>query len=168
MKRTQQTSILLGTILLKLDRAPDKISTPLRDSSDLVDRGRALSDSHDSHKYAVSSFDFHSLYTHVTRATVHNAFVFDKGWLEPTPDPIQDLTEGAIALLQFLCSPLGKQRWDEHCVHFPFLSIGYTQSLTVGEVLLNRTSRCLGWKSKPSSMKHVSFNEGSKCHLVLS
>ena len=49
----------------------------------------------------------------------------------------QDLTDGEISLLRFLLSPLGSERWETHCVHFPFLSIEYTESLTIGELLLN-------------------------------
>ena len=137
---TTTASVVLGvagTILLKLDRTYDEMSTPLRDSCDLVSRVHTLSQVHNWNDYAVTSFDFHSMYTNVTWMNVHDAFAFYKGWFESTPELTQDLTDGEISLLRFLFSPLGSERWETHCVHFPFLSIEYTESLTIGELLLN-------------------------------
>ena len=90
------------------------------------------------------------MYSNVTWTNVHDAFAFYKGWFESTPELTQDLTDGEISLLRFLFSPLGSQRWETHCVHFPFLIIEYTESLTIGELLLNVVythciSKIRGW-----------------------
>ena len=137
---TTTASVVLGvagTTLLKLDRTYDEMSTPLRDSCDLVSRVHALSQVHNWNEYAVTLFDFHSMYINVTWTNVHDAFAFYKGWFESTPELTRDLTDGEISLLRFLFSPLGSERWETDCVHFPFLSIEYTESLTIGELLLN-------------------------------
>ena len=159
---TTTTSVILGvagTILLKLDRSLDEMSTPLRDSMDLVQRVNSLSNLNNWQEYVVSSYDFHSMYTNINWSNVHNAYLFFKGWFQSTPDLTTDLTHGETALLRFLFSQLGKEVWDEHCIHFPFLTIEYEDSLTVGEFLLNVTythcifenpgvgyfRQCLGW-----------------------
>ena len=59
---TTTASVVLGvagTILLKLDLTYDEMSTPLRDSCDLVSRVHTLSQLHNWNDYAVTSFDFH-------------------------------------------------------------------------------------------------------------
>ena len=94
---TTTASVVLGvagTILLKLDRTYDEMSTPLRDSCDLVSRVHTLSQVHNWNDYAVTSFDFHSMYTNVTWTNVHDAFAFYKGWFESTPE----LTIGELLL----------------------------------------------------------------------
>ena len=90
---------------------------------------------------------------------VHNAYLFFKGWFQSTLDLTTDLTHSETALLRFLFSQSGKEVWDEPCIHFPFLTIEYEDSLTVAEFLLNVTytdcisenpgkgyfRQCLGW-----------------------
>ena len=117
---TTTTLVILGvagTILLKLDQSFDEMSTPLRDSMDLVQCVNSLSKLNNWHEYVVSSFDFHSMCTNINWSNAHNAYLFFKGWFESTPDLTTDLTHGEIALLRFLFSQLRKEVWDEHCIH---------------------------------------------------
>ena len=64
-------------------------------------------------------------------------FTFYKGWFESTPELTRDWTDGEICLLRFLFSSLGSEGWETECLRFPFLSTEYTESLTIGERLLN-------------------------------
>ena len=134
-------SVIMATvcqIVLKLDSRDDPLSTPLRDTMDLLSRVRSQAEKlGTAHRYVLTNYDSYPLFTRVSWRHVHEAFKWWHQWCNRlSDDQLSCLSNYERDFLSFFFQPVSSQDIQRTKTELPFLSHVY-DCRTLGWWLLN-------------------------------
>ena len=128
----------VGQMILKLVSRNDPLSTPLRDTMDLLSRVRSqVEELGTAHRYVLTNYDFNALYTRVSWRHIHEDFNWWHQWCNGLSDDQPScLSNYERDLLPFFFQPVSSEDMQRMKTELPFLSHVY-DCRTLGWWLLN-------------------------------
>ena len=125
--------VVVGLILVKLDRHTDPDSTPLMDSYDFLRRRQDMMDG----SWVCSTFDFDSLYTRITWKDMSWSFGFWQQWVSSLqPEVLSCISGVERTLLDFVFTKISESTCRDMAGLLPFLCLDGTCD-SVGLFMLN-------------------------------